>query len=159
RVLILANEKPPIFDRSEGIWNRLLLLIFRRSFFGQENRELPTLLTSELPGILNWALEGRERLYSVKQFTVPKVSADEKAQYKWESTPARSWLSDYWLKGDQNDYISFGGLYKQYAAFCKDNGFHALSRMTFNREVRRAFPHVTEKRKQILDERDRFWFG
>src|SRR5205823_3889087 len=89
RVLMIANERPPIGDRSEGMWARMLLIPFRKSFVGKEDIHLTRTLRNELPGIFNWALAGLARLRSQKQFTEPQISEAEKLQYKRDSNPAR----------------------------------------------------------------------
>jgi putative DNA primase/helicase len=161
RVLILANEKPPIFDRSDGMWNRMLLLGFRRSFAGQENRDLPALLKTELPGIFNWALEGRKRLYERRQFTVPQISKEDKAQYKLESNPARYWIVQN-VQDDSDRPIDNSGptypeVYERYKTYCLDNGFKPLSSIRFGREVKRVFPKATTKDPNDSEKRMRRW--
>lgn len=41
-----------------AIWSRLRLVPFDVSFLGREDRTLGNALAAELPGILNWALQG-----------------------------------------------------------------------------------------------------
>jgi putative DNA primase/helicase len=94
RILIIANERPPISDRSEGIWARMLMLNFKRSFKDKENIKLPRILRGELAGIFNWALVGLERLRDQDAFTLPALSASEVRQYKRDANPARNWLLD-----------------------------------------------------------------
>jgi putative DNA primase/helicase len=78
RLHVLSNELPKLGDASTAIVGRIVLLSLTRSWLGREDRDLEPALRKELPGILNWALDGLHSL-SVKndnQFThLP--SADE----------------------------------------------------------------------------------
>lgn len=58
RFLILSNELPRFGDASGAIANRFVVLAMHESFLGKENTEL----TTELTGILSWALDGLDRL-------------------------------------------------------------------------------------------------
>jgi putative DNA primase/helicase len=65
RLMIWANDRPAISDRSNGIWRRLLYLPFRVAIpDAEQDRQLAEKLRAEMPGILNWALAGRQRLHS-----------------------------------------------------------------------------------------------
>lgn len=58
RVMILSNEMPHFGDASTAVSHRFVMLPFSRSFAGTEDRALEGKLKDELPGILNWALDG-----------------------------------------------------------------------------------------------------
>ena len=80
RFLILTNELPKLVDASGALASRFLLLVLTRSFFGREDLALTERLLGELPGILNWALEGRDRLFGRGFFLQP-----ESAGKRWQS--------------------------------------------------------------------------
>jgi len=64
RLMYLSNELPHLGDASGAVAGRFVMLPFSRSFAGVEDRELEAKLAAELPGILNWALEGLAELDS-----------------------------------------------------------------------------------------------
>ena len=68
RFMLMTNELPRIEDVSGALASRFLVLMLTRSFFGEEDTGLFERLIPELPGILNWALEGRDR--SVRSWPV-----------------------------------------------------------------------------------------
>lgn len=74
RFLIISNELPAFGDASGAIASRFILTTLTESFLGHEDIGLEDKLIAELPGILNWALGGLERI-SRQRFTVPKSSA------------------------------------------------------------------------------------
>lgn len=59
KLFMYGNHKPAIRGTDEGIWDRVKLIPFEVRISDEEMDEhLPDRLRSELPGILNWALEG-----------------------------------------------------------------------------------------------------
>jgi putative DNA primase/helicase len=56
---IYGNHKPEIRGNDDGIWRRVRLIPFTRQFTGdQKDPDLLVKLIAELPGILNWVVEG-----------------------------------------------------------------------------------------------------
>ena len=60
RVAILTNEMLSLADGSGALVGRFIVLLFQKSFYGRENVGLTNELIEELPGILNWAIDGYE---------------------------------------------------------------------------------------------------
>jgi putative DNA primase/helicase len=66
RLMVATNNPPMVLDRSEGMWRRMMLIPFRITIPpAQQDYQLASKLKSELPGIFNWAREGRRRLYGL----------------------------------------------------------------------------------------------
>ena len=64
RIVIVSNDPPKFCDPSGALDRRIMSLHTQHSFFGQEDITLTNTLLRELPGILNWAIRGWERLQS-----------------------------------------------------------------------------------------------
>lgn len=64
RLMMLSNELPHFGDSSGIIARRFIVLNFTRSWLGQEDPTLLDRLVAEMPGILNWALDGLARLHA-----------------------------------------------------------------------------------------------
>ena len=62
RFLITTNVLPELRDASRTIASRFILLDLTESFYGREDMQLKDKLTPELRGILNWSLDGLDRL-------------------------------------------------------------------------------------------------
>ena len=59
KLWLAANHRPPIRETTEGIWRRMTLIPFEVEIQKHEcDKQLPSKLKNELPGILNWAIEG-----------------------------------------------------------------------------------------------------
>jgi len=71
RLMVLANELPAFQDPSGALGRRLITLRTARSFMGKEDVHLTDKLLAELPGILNWAIDGLCRLTAQGRFSDP----------------------------------------------------------------------------------------
>jgi putative DNA primase/helicase len=71
RFLILTNELLHLADASGALVSRLIVLILTESFLGREDQGLTDRLLRELPGILNWSIDGWRRLNARGHFVRP----------------------------------------------------------------------------------------
>ena len=62
RIVLVANMEIILPDHTGAMRRRLVPLVLPKSFEGKEDIHLTEKLASEMPGILNWALEGLRRL-------------------------------------------------------------------------------------------------
>jgi P4 family phage/plasmid primase-like protien len=93
KLWMAMNHKPVIRGTDRGIWRRIRLIPFTQSFEGREDRGLIGKLTNELPGILNWALEGL-RKWQESGLSVPKAVKEATEEYRRESDSIGQWLDE-----------------------------------------------------------------
>jgi hypothetical protein len=89
RFLMMSNDTPTFSDRSGALGGRMIYLKFDQSFYGREDVSLTDKLLHELPGILNWALDGLERLDGRGRFTEPASGQAEAEAVRRLSDPDR----------------------------------------------------------------------
>jgi len=95
RLMYLSNELPHLGDASGAVAGRFVMLPFSRSFAGAEDRELEAKLAAELPGILNWALEGLAELDSQGgRFTQSAAALEMKQDVADLSSPVSVFLRE-----------------------------------------------------------------
>lgn len=59
KIVVAANHKPGVADASDSFWDRMALIPFKVRLADDEvDKDLFEKLCKELPGILNWAVEG-----------------------------------------------------------------------------------------------------
>jgi len=75
KLWISTNHLPPLDPDDPAAWARVRLIPFKVSFAGREDRTLAEALRAELPGILNWALEGCLAWQRDGLGTAPEVSS------------------------------------------------------------------------------------
>ena len=140
------NDKPVIKDTSNAMWRRLKLIPFNQTFAenpnpktGEKKRdtELQSKLMKELPGILNWAIVGLERLRKNGKFTRSAAMEKAIADYKKESNPVAQWAGESIKKNINAEGILQSVLYQHYSAWCHQNGRYSLSSTNFTTEMKR----------------------
>lgn len=91
KLMFAMNSLPFSKDRSHGFHRRLIIIPFEKRFEkGSEDKDLASKLKQELPGILNFALDGLKRLRTNK-YTFTESEAIERAlnEYKEYTEPNR----------------------------------------------------------------------
>lgn len=159
RFLLLTNELPDIGDASGALTKRFIVLTLKESFYGRENPALFELLLPELPGILNWALEGRDRLYARGYFVQPASANDLIEQFANLSSPEAAFLREY-TQTEPGCVVSQKELFDAWRVWCESNGRDKPgSAATFARNVRATLPWVTTRRLGARGEQERCWEG
>jgi putative DNA primase/helicase len=150
RFLILTNELPRIADMSGALASRYIILTMSQSFFGKEDRTLYSRLRHEIPGILRWALDGRDRLYQRGYFVQPDSAADMAQQLDDLGSPIKEFLRDCCevLAGTR---IKKQELFAAWRTWCAmNNQLNVGTAINFGKDLRAALPHI--EGKQLRDE-------
>ena len=153
RCVFATNSLPAVRDHSAGFWERLVLIPFRR-FISEENRDttLAQTLRKELPGIALWALKGLERLRLQNKFTIPQASREALGQYKSESNPLGTWVSEtYEFALDAEMPVKTVGELFDCTERMDDPTLPKPSLAQIKSEIQRAFPQCKFVRKMSQD--------
>jgi putative DNA primase/helicase len=134
------NDKPVIKDTSNATWRRMKLIPFYRTFSDAEKDiHLIDKLRQELPGILNWSLEGLKRLRENGCFTQAAAADAAANDYRRESNPVAQWIAECTEKAPDNLFPTMSSAaYANYKTWCEANGRSALNSTNFGTEVKRA---------------------
>jgi putative DNA primase/helicase len=133
---MFGNGKPQIKDTSGGMWRRPRLIDFGQPIPAQErDPQLAEKLRSELSGILNWTLEGLER---VKQrgLIVPDAVSRAVAEYRAEQDAMAAFIMDCCITGQQCSAAA-GELWKAWGEWCRENGEKEGTQRAFGSELKR----------------------
>ena len=97
-------------DVSRGFFRRWLIILFPNNFEDTANIHLEEELREESSGILNWMIEGANRLESRGRFVKNQTTKDIELEWIRETNPALSFIHDCmgYTKGLENDV----GVYK-----------------------------------------------
>jgi putative DNA primase/helicase len=137
RLMLCSNELPQLGDASMAIAGRFVPLVLEQSWYGKEDRRLEDALRSELPGILNWALDGLERLTVHGQFTRPP-GADETVRTLQDlASPVAAFVRDCCVKGP-DEQVTVDDIYKRFRDWAESNGAVKSSKTVFGRDLRAA---------------------
>jgi putative DNA primase/helicase len=94
RFMVLSNALPSLADASGALVSRFVTLVLTNSFYGKEDKTLTARLLKELPGILNWAIEGQRRLARTGHFTQPASALEAAQQLEDLGSPIKAFLRE-----------------------------------------------------------------
>ncbi len=138
--LLLCDNVPCLQDVSHGMVRRLQILPFDKVFEGRNMDEtlFPRIWASELPGILNRALEGWRRMQKRGGFDLP-VDA-KRAVTKWlaEANPFTAFINEA-CEGTPDGRTSLKVLYSAFVDWAKASGIkRSLTRPHLKRDLQHA---------------------
>jgi putative DNA primase/helicase len=161
RFFILTNELPNLTDASGAIMSRVLLIRMTRSFLGKEDRRLKEKLETELPGILNWAIAGWQRLQERGCFQQPETGQELVDDLAQIASPVTGFASDCCMVGPDLS-ASLPDLFAAWKGWCELHGRnHPGTEAHFAKQLRAAFPTLSTSRRRIngSEKRDRVYNG
>jgi putative DNA primase/helicase len=150
-----SNYYPDVKSISDvAIWRRLKVIGFKRQFQGEAcDRDLESKLVVELPGVLNWALQGcREWLVSGLG-DMPESMKEEVRTYKKEVDVVGPFVDDMCVVHPKMQ-IGVGELFDIYERWGKQNGISIISKIDFGKKIG-EIENVTQDRTKA----QRFWVG
>lgn len=145
RLVVVSNELPRLPDSSGALANRYLPLRLTRSWLGREDRDLADRLVGDMPGVLNWALDGLDRLTERKRFVLPTSSAEEIADLEVLSSPVLAFVRDWCEVGPERE-VAVDRLYGKWAQWCMVNGVHLTPKNVFSKDLQAAVPGLGKGR-------------
>jgi putative DNA primase/helicase len=166
RFVVLTNELPAFRDPSGAVATRFVLLRLVESWLGREDHKLEEKLLLELPGILNWALDGLERLWRQDRFTVVPSAESMMAALRDITSPTEAFIRDRCVRGVERwawvhsryedswnkttwkteRVLVAPGLYDAYREWCLLNGHHVSSKEVFGKNLRAVDPRIEMRR-------------
>lgn len=155
-----SNVLPPV-DQGEGLWRRILVVPFENP---PETKDvnLAEILLTELPGILNWALEGLDRVRAytaASNWPLPDSVTSTVKEYQESTDTFAQFVSDE-LELNPEYSIPSKDLYFRYAQWAREHG-HRLEAMgpIFRREMKRFGVHPKDAPETVNGRSILMWKG
>jgi putative DNA primase/helicase len=149
RVMILANKPPKFSDVSGAIVSRWITVQFTQSFEGREDETLEARLTTELPGIFNWALEGLKRLTERGRFVQPGSAMETLQTQRDNASPIKAFVDEQAVRGE-GQWILKDSLFAAWKSWCMVNNVQAVGTTAqFATDLYAAFPGIAQGQKRI----------
>ena len=127
-----TNHKPIIRGRDEGIWRRMHMIPFTVTIPDhKKDKMLKHKLKKELPGILNWAVQGC-LLWQREGLGMPAKVMDAVKEYRSEMDVVSAFLSQCTTQLGQERANT---LYDAYAKWATDNNEYKMSNTKFGKEI------------------------
>lgn len=147
KFVVVSNEMPRVTDRTHGMWRRLHIIPFNYVVPDQQEIPMQALLEEfrpELPGILNFAVEGLRAFRTQKGFTETKEMVEVRDDYRRGSSSVWSWAEEC-IELAPCGTCGSTEAYKNYCDWCKANGHKTPNSTTFGIEICRWYKHISQQ--------------
>lgn len=136
--LISSYNQLPKSEATLGFFRRWIIIPFDVTITEQERDiRLKDKLCEELPGILNWVLEGLKRLVVNRAFTESSVCSNALESYKISTNSALRFCEERLSKNEEG-HMSLKMLYQEYMKYCVEDG-------VTNKYGKNKFSEIIEK--------------
>ncbi len=159
KLIFAANEVPQTKDRSDAFYRRWIIIIFNVRFvksgeggFQSDINIIDKITTpEELSGILNWALEGLQRLNKQGDFSESVSIEETKECYERLSNPIETFLTEHIEETEGEEYfISKEYLWNDIKYYCEKNSLpKPTSKKELNQKIRAHFENVESKQRKV----------
>lgn len=137
KLAISCNRKPVIRGNDDGIWRRVALVPFLVQIPKEErDKGLSGKLKRELPGILNWMIEGAIDYLNRGGLQPPEAVTAATQEYRDESDPLGAFVrAAIDVTRNPSDAVEQGQLYEAFKVYCTREGKTPLGTATFARRM------------------------
>jgi putative DNA primase/helicase len=159
RFLIASNELPRLADVSGALAKRFITLVLKKSFLGREDRGILKRVLTELPGVLNWALDGRDRLAARGYFIQPVSSSEVTQELEDLSSAIKAFLRERCVVGAAES-VEVDALYATWTGWSAICGRERPgTKQVFGRDLRAALPGLLVHQPRDGNDRKRVYQG
>ena len=147
KMLFSANRLPKSSDRSYGWYSRLQFVPFERRFEPNQQyyeKVISTMSTEEGRSVLlNWAVEGLQRLMTNKKFTLSDSMLEAKQVYREDNDSVVAFASQA-LRRSPLDDVSYknslltSAVYLTYRDWCEESGVKSVGKNEFTQRIHTA---------------------
>lgn len=136
KIFIDTNYRPRVTDETLFTSGRIHVLPFERHFTDEErDRDLAEKLEAEKSGILNWMLEGLEKLLENGHLKPCDDVIKATKEYQEESDKVGQFFNERMERSSEN--CKGGEVYKAYCDWCADSNLHPQSKGLFFDDLRK----------------------
>lgn len=153
KIWLAANHLPGIRGTDNAIWRRVRCIPFDVAFPpDKQDKNLAAKLKQELPGILQWAINGCLDWQEAGELRLPDAVKEATESYRSEMDVLRDFLDERCVFGREHK-IGKSELYRAYTKWCVGNSDDPVSAKTFTLRLHER--GMTEKKIKGK----RFWNG
>jgi putative DNA primase/helicase len=158
RLHVISNELPKLSDASTAIVGRMVVILLERSWLGREDLGLEPALCAELTGILNWALDGLQRLSATNKFTRPPTADQAITDMRDLASPVGAFVRDRCVVGPEHQ-IKTDDLYSAYKLWADEAGHIKRNKELFGRDLKAVARGIHKQRSRHGAERSHVYVG
>lgn len=137
KMIFNSNELPKDVEHTHAYFRRFLIIPFDVTIPEREqDKQLHTkIIEQELSGVLNWVLDGLNRLLKQQRFSHCSASIEAVEKYKTQSDSVKLFMDENGYQKHPTKYKLIKELYNEYRTFCNDDGFKPVNKSNFKRRL------------------------
>lgn len=134
KLIFSCNEIPSTTNKNLAFYRRWILLEFNKQTPQDDiDEKFKEKLEEELPGILNWALEGLARLVEQHRFSYWLSDEEIKDLYEKNSDSIQSFIFNKIDCEDDEGVLKKREVYKAYKKYCKEENIRLENQIRFGK--------------------------
>lgn len=151
KLIFSANQIPatPI-DQSDAFFRRWILINFPNRFIGSNcDRNILKKITTprEMSGLLNWAVEGLQRLLEKGEFSMNLSIDDVREHWNKSSDMIAEFIQEH-LEKDVTSTVTKEEVYNQYKQFAREKKYPTIASNVFSKKLKESITfEITEGQK------------
>lgn len=151
--IIACNEFPRIGDKSDGIWRRFQVIDWSVQI--PEKKRVHDLdsqiIKNELKLVLDWCLEGVQRLIMRGEFQEPAVVKQASLMKRNENSNVAMFAEESNLTlATGNEYLIKDELYTKYREYCQGSGYTPHNKDNFFKQLYGLFKGINKELKKSV---------
>jgi len=137
KIILSTNHKPRIYGNDHAIWRRVHLVGFNVTIPPErQNKAFASgaIFREELPGIMNWMLEGLKEYQERGRLDPPESVRAATQAYREQEDTFGQWLTECCIEDSQHE-TPVKELYECYCSWSVDMGLKPMSQKSFGTKL------------------------
>ena len=150
-----CNKMPYCYEDTDAFYRRWFIIKFFEQFPEGDSRRDPQLkekLFQELPGILNWALDGLKRLLDQNGFSNPSTTGEVKAEWNRLSNPIYAFIYSHNVVIDHEGLYDCQTFYEDFLKYSKKHDLITWTKDKIGKRIHHHFDFISKQRFYNTDE-------
>lgn len=137
KLMFNANDLPPNLEKTSAMYRRWLIIPFDVTIpkEKQDKQLSQKIIASDLPGVLNWMIEGMQRVWQQKGYTEFEFQNDIIQEYRLDDDPIAGFIQEKGLKKSFEKTEMLKVLYPKFRNYCEDQGLKYITNKTFKQRL------------------------
>jgi putative DNA primase/helicase len=161
KLFFSTNKIPETTDDTPAFFRRWVLIVCNNVFVGEKcNPHIIEEITTkeEMSGLLNWSLEGLDRLLKNGRFSTTENLEDIRNEYIRKSNSAKAYIEENLVyENDPAAIIPANELYSNYVIYCQKQELPSMPKRSFTQNMEQWLPQAKNTTARINNKVIRVW--
>ena len=161
KLFFSTNKIPETTDDTPAFFRRWVLIVCNNVFVGKkcDPHIIDEITTKEeLSGLLNWSLEGLDRLLKKGRFSTTENLEDIRNEYIRKSNSAKAYIEENLVyENDPAAIIPANELYSKYVIYCQKQELPSMPKRSFTQNMEQWLPQAKNTTARINNKVIRVW--